>query len=198
MVFCTEKSKLKQFLKVAIFLNSLIINDLSLRKYEDKFSLPCAFMLLLGQKFLSIFIVKVLVQGELPSLRDQSFVFLLGLHFLSFLYFHSYMGNELMSRINKSQYRILFQETFKGYGKALNLMSSVKKALSYETNFIYFIGVLVIRGSASALFKASMVKIIIKQDKIDSKKARSNFYWNTCPTIVVYAIRRVKNRTRRG
>lgn len=89
--------------KILLFLNSLIINDLSLRKYEDKFSLPSAFFLLLGQKFLSIMIIKLLVQGKFPSFHDQSFVILLGLHFLTFIYFHSSMGKELMNRVRESR-----------------------------------------------------------------------------------------------
>ena len=100
------------------------------------------------------------------------------------------MGNELMNRIKKSQYRILFQETFKGYGKALNLMASVKKALTLETNFAYFIIVLVVRGSASALCKATLIKVIVRnKESIETKKAISNLYWNTVPTMLVYVLR---------
>jgi len=147
-----------------------------------------AFWLLLGQKFTSVFIMKVLLFGELPSLRDQQFLALLGIHFLTFCYFHSSLGEPLMRRIRQSQFRIVLQETLKGYGKSINLIGSVRKALKLETNVGYFVMVLIIRGSASALFKARTLSLILKKP-MTTKKARRNFYQNTLPSIILYLTR---------
>jgi hypothetical protein len=76
-----------------------------------------AFLVLLVQKFMSIVIAKVSLYGEFPLLKDSSFLLLLGIHFLSFTLFHTRTGEEVMDRINKSEIRIVVQETFKGYGK---------------------------------------------------------------------------------
>lgn len=91
-----------------------------------------------------------------------------------------------MSRIKKSKLRIMMQETFKGYGKAINLMGSIRKALEIQSNFPYFVWVLVIRGSASALFKATMLSFILKRP-IVTKKAKRNFYQNTIPAVSLYS-----------
>jgi hypothetical protein len=93
-----------------------------------------------------------------------------------------------MNRISRSRIRIILQETFKGYGKAMNLLGSVRKALMLETNFFYFVWVLVIRGSASALFKATLLSFVLKRP-IVTKKAKRNFYQNTIPTIVLFSIK---------
>ena len=81
-----------------------------------------AFLVLLVQKFMSIVIAKVSLYGEFPTLKDSSFLLLLGIHFLTFTLFHTHTGEEVMDRINKSEIRIVMQETFKGYGKGLNLI----------------------------------------------------------------------------
>ena len=93
-----------------------------------------------------------------------------------------------MKRIRLSRTRIVIQETFKGYGKSINLIGSVKKALALETNIAYFIMVLIVRGSASALFKARMLGLILKKP-LTTKKAKRNFYQNTLPSIALYLTR---------
>ena len=113
---------------------------------------------------------------------------LLGIHFITFCYFHSSLGEPFMKRIRCSQTRIVLQETFKGYGKSINLLSSVKKALTLETNIAYFIVVLVVRGSASALFKARLLSLILKKP-MTTKKAKRNFYQNTLPSVALYLTR---------
>lgn len=80
-----------------------------------------------------------------------------------------------MARIRKSRLRIVIQETFKGYGKAINLSGSIKKALVLEASFPYFVAVLVIRGSASALFKGFMISKILRRPML-TKKAKRNFF----------------------
>ena len=69
------------------------------RKYEGRISTPVAFCLLLGQKFMSIVIGKVSLYGELPTLRDSSFLVLLGIHFVTFTLFHTHTGEDLMNRV---------------------------------------------------------------------------------------------------
>ncbi len=77
------------------------------------------------------------------------------------------------------------QEMFKGYGKALNLLESTRKAIKLETEYQYFIGVLVVRGSASALFKQGLLSIILRK-KLSFHKPITNFYINTLPTVLIY------------
>jgi hypothetical protein len=66
-----------------------------------------SFLVLLIQKFMSIFIAKALLYGELPTLKDSSFLVLLGIHFLTFTFFHTHTGEEVMNKINKSEMRII-------------------------------------------------------------------------------------------
>jgi hypothetical protein len=90
-----------------------------------------------------------------------------------------------MDKINKSEIRIILQETFKGYGKGLNMIKLMKKGLKLHTNMTYFVFVLIIRGSASAMFKAWCVSLIEKKP-IRTSKAKSNFLFITIPSIVLY------------
>ncbi|CDW72634.1 UNKNOWN [Stylonychia lemnae] len=71
-------------------------------------------------------------------------------------------------------------------------MSSCKKAIVLETNFAYFLFVLLIRGSASAFFKSGMLSILLKE-QFTAEKAKKNLFQNTLPTIFVYSLR-VLNR----
>jgi hypothetical protein len=81
-----------------------------------------AFCLLLGQKFMSIFISKLSLYGELPGFSDSSFLMLLAIHLVMFTFFHTAIGDRVMNKIKKSEVRIVCQETFKGYGKGLSLI----------------------------------------------------------------------------
>ncbi len=134
---------------------------------------------------MSIVIAKVSLYGEFPTIRDSSFLLLLGIHFLTFTLFHTHTGEEVMNKINKSELRIVVQETFKGYGKGLNLLALVHKGMKLHTNIAYFILVLMIRGSASAMFKAWCVSLIEKKP-IRTSKAKSNFLFITMPSICLY------------
>jgi hypothetical protein len=93
-----------------------------------------------------------------------------------------------MTRIRNSKLRIVIQETFKGYGKAINLLTSVRKAFSLQTDPGYFLVVLVVRGSASAFCKQALLSVILKK-KLRTKKPKANFYNNTVPTIVFYLVK---------
>lgn len=92
-----------------------------------------------------------------------------------------------MTRFKKSEIRIVVQETFKGYGKGLNLLKLVAKGYEMHTSSSYFLMVLVMRGSASALFKSTYVSMVVKKP-IKVKKAKINFLFITIPTVVLYLI----------
>lgn len=119
---------------------------------------------------------------------DQQFLLLLALHFLTFWYFHSESGRDFMKAIEKSPKRKLLQETFKGYGKALNLLESTRKAIKLDTHYSYFIGVLVIRGSASAFFKQGILSLLLRKP-LSLQKPKTNFFITTLPTILIYTCR---------
>ena len=146
-----------------------------------------AFCLLLCQKFMSIVIGKISLYGEFPTLRDSSFLLLLGIHFVTFTLFHTHTGEDLMNKIKKSEIRIVVQETFKGYGKGLNLIALVHKGMKLHTNASYFVLVLLIRGSASALFKASCISLVTKKP-VKTRKAKINFLFITIPSIFLYLL----------
>ncbi len=138
------------------------------------------------QKFLGLLIVKMMLTWELPTLRDQSFLFLLGLHLSTFFYFHTRHGKGMMKRIMKSKVRYVLQETFKGYGKSLNLLSAIHKALKLQADPIYFIFVLVVRCSISSIFKSFILKVLIKRKNFKLKRAKTNLIFNAIPSIIVY------------
>ncbi len=83
------KAKHTNWIKIFLFSNSLMINDLALRKYQRKINQITAFFILLGQKFISMFVAKMLLTWTMPNLIDSTLLFLLGLHFILFLLFHS-------------------------------------------------------------------------------------------------------------
>lgn len=145
-----------------------------------------AFILLLVQKFIGIFILKILLTWRLPSVKDQSMLFLLGLHLTTFFYFHSKHGKGFMSKIMKSHTRLVLQESFKGYGKGINLLASIYKGLKYDTDVFYFIFVLVVRCSVSSAFKSMYLSTVVKRKPIRFKKTKVNFVFNAIPTIIVY------------
>jgi hypothetical protein len=145
-----------------------------------------AFALLLCQKFLGLFIVKMMLTWQLPTLRDQSLIFLLGLHLSTFFYFHTNHGKGIMNKIMKSNTRLVLQETFKGYGKAINLLSSINKGLRLSTDPLYFVFVLMIRCSISAIFKSFVLGTIIKRKGFKLKRTKINLVFNALPSILVY------------
>lgn len=145
---------------------------------------------MLCQKFLGVFLVKFLLSGKLPTVRDQSFLLLLGIHLSTFFYFHSKHGKGFMNRLMKSDTRLVIQETFKGYGKGISLLSSINKGFKLETNLIYFIFVIIVRCSASSTAKAIFLSKLIKRKKkpIKFNKTKINFVFNSIPTIIVYLV----------
>lgn len=137
---------------------------------------------------MSLLLGKILLQGQIPTLRDSSFLLLLVIHFVTFALFHSHgKVEDFMTRLKKSEIRIVVQETFKGYGKGLSLLKLVAKGYEMHTSGTYFLMVLVMRGSASAIFKASYVSIVVKKP-IKVKKAKINFLFITLPTAVLYLV----------
>jgi hypothetical protein len=134
---------------------------------------------------MSIVIAKISLYGEFPTIKDSSFLVLLGVHFLTFTLFHTHTGEEVMNKINKSELRIVIQETFKGYGKGLNIISLIHKGMKLHANVPYFIFVLAIRGSASAMFKAWCISLIEKKP-IKTNKAKNNFLFIAIPSIFLY------------
>lgn len=116
---------------------------------------------------------------------DSTSLLLLGLHFVTFTLFHWNHGKKLMSKLRKSEMRSVVQETFKGYGKGLNLISLVHKAFKLQINAPYFVLIVIIRGSASALFKAVFLHLIVKKP-LRLKKAKINLLFITIPTIIMF------------
>jgi len=136
---------------------------------------------------MSILITKLMVHGQLPSYKDQTFILLLAIHFLTFVCFECLLETGLMERLRKSELRMVLQETFKGYGKGLNLLLFVEKGISQSVSLPYFVLVCVVRGSASATFKSGCLSVLLGEP-LSLKKARENFYNNTLPTIFVYLL----------
>ena len=75
-------------------------------------------------------VVKSLLYGEMPTLKNSTTMLLLNLHFITFLCLHSKLGNDVMDNLKKSSIRRIVQETFKGYGKGLSLLVLVHKGLN--------------------------------------------------------------------
>ena len=134
---------------------------------------------------MSLLVTKVLLFGELPSLKDQTFLLLLGIHFTTFLCFHSTPVKGFMERYRKSEYRKLVQETFKGYGKGFSLLVLVNKGFKLQIQPVYFIFILVIRGTASSLYKSATLSYLLKKP-FKLKKPRQNLIFNTLPTAIVF------------
>ena len=137
---------------------------------------------------MSIFISKLSLYGELPGLSDSSLLMLFAIHFLTFTFFHTAIGDKVMNKIKKSEVRIVCQETFKGYGKGLSLIQLVHKGMKLHANPLYFVMVLLIRGSASALFKAFFISLIEKKP-IRTSRAKANLLFITVPTIILYFVK---------
>ena len=144
-------------------MNSIIINDLALMKYQKKLSNKVSYFILVGQKFIGIFLTKVLLHNQFPSHKDSTFFALLAIHFLSFTFFHSENGRQLMIKYKRNIYRKLFQQAFKGYGKGLKLMSLIHKGMSLDVNPLYFSSILVIRSCAAALYRTVTIGFFLNK-----------------------------------
>lgn len=92
-----------------------------------------------------------------------------------------------MMKYRNNESRRVIQETFKGYGKGFNLLVLVNKGLSMQINPLYFVMVLIIRGSASAIYKSLFLSYLLKKP-LSLKKAKINFIINTLPTIVAFLV----------
>jgi hypothetical protein len=98
-----------------------------------------------------------------------------------------------MMKIKKSEVRIICQETFKGYGKGLSLLRLVSKGIKLHMNGAYFVLVLFIRGSASALFKACILSILLKKP-VKTNKAKLNYLFITIPSVFLFLIKSILAR----
>lgn len=88
----------------------------------------------------------------------------------------------------KSDTRLVLQETFKGYGKGISLLSSINKGFKLETNALYFIFVIVVRCLASSIFKVVFLSKVLGRKKFKLKKTKVNFVFNAIPTIIAYLV----------
>ena len=112
---------------------------------------------------MSVIVVKRLLYGEIPSIRDGKVLYLISIHTITFLFFHSEVGNKLMERIRKSLRRKFVQETFKGYSKGLKLLMLVNKGITKEISDEFFIWLLIVRCIASSIFKSCILSIFLKK-----------------------------------
>ena len=164
------------------------------RKYEGKISTLNAFCILLYQKAMSMIVGRLLLYNELPTFRDPTYLILFSLHLTTFLLFRTTQGKRLMNTLEKSQVRKVAQETFKGYGKALTLITLVGKGLQLHSDTHYFLAVLTVRGSVSAMFKATYLSLLLKTP-INLKQAKQNFLLTTLPSVLLYlALKSVSHR----
>ena len=62
------------------------------------------------------------------------------------------------------------------------------KGLKLQSEASYFVLVLLVRGSASALFKATCVSLIVKKP-LKLKKAKTNLIFITIPSVILYLFR---------
>jgi hypothetical protein len=81
-----------------------------------------------------------------------------------------------MSYLRNNNFRKVIQETFKGYGKGVSMITLVKKGIKTNQAQPYFLLVLVIRGTASAIFKATYLSLTVKKP-LKLKKAKSNLIY---------------------
>lgn len=116
---------------------------------------------------------------------DSTFFFFMGLHFMAFVLFHSKRGTAVLLRYRKSANRKVVQETFKGYGKGYKLFRLISKGIEMNVNPIYFVFLLLIRGSSSAFYKTTVLSYLLKKP-LSFKKAKMNVLFNSLPAILVY------------
>lgn len=145
-----------------------------------------AYVVLLLQKAISIYIVKFLLTGQLPDLQDGTLLLLVVIHLSTFFYFHSKFNQNSVRQLMKSKSRMVIQDTFKGYGKANSLLSSINKGMKLETNVLYFLVVLVIRCLITPLFKEVFILKFIKRKPLKFRKSKVNLVFNLLPSCLVY------------
>lgn len=83
--------------------------------------------------------------------------------------------------------RMVCQETFKGYGKGLSLITLINKGFKLDISIYYFIVLLVIRGSVSAVFKEAYMSLIFKKP-MKFYKAKLNFIYITIPALILFML----------
>lgn len=93
-----------------------------------------------------------------------------------------------MNMLMKSEARLLLQETFKGYGKGLSVLGTIFKAIKLDTDGLYAIVVLVLRGTASSFLKQSLLYILLRKKKFRINKPKANFIFVSVPSILLYSI----------
>ena len=67
------------------------------------------------------------------------------------------------------------------------MVALVHKGTNAEISLGYFIWVLVVRGSASSLFKSSILSVLLGKN-LKLKKPKANFIFNTLPSIVLLLV----------
>ena len=86
----------------------------------------------------------------------------------------------------KSKVRLICQETFKGYGKSLSVLSAIKEAFKVDTQGLWFIIVLTIRGIASAFIKQIIIFYLLRRKRFKYDKPKINFIFVSVPSVVLY------------
>lgn len=130
---------------------------------------------------------KALIFWELPTLMDSTFIFFMGLHFIAFMYIHSERGTKILMKYRQSPYRKVVQETMKGYGKGLKLFKLLDRGIEFNVNPLYFLFVLLIRGTASAIYKTTVLSYLLDKP-LRFNKAKQNILFNSLPSMILYLI----------
>jgi hypothetical protein len=68
-----------------------------------------------------------------------------------------------MMRYRNNEARKVVQETLKGYGKGFNLLVLVSKGIKSDFHPLVFVGILIIRGSASSLYKTTALSVMLNK-----------------------------------
>lgn len=144
-----------------------------------------SFWLLLGQKLMGTYMTKVMINWEIPSLTDSTFIFFVCLHFTTFVSLHSSTGSTLLTTYSSNKYRKLVQETFKGLGKGKKLLSLISKGVEMNFSLSYFVLILIVRGTASSIYKSVILSLLLKKN-LKFKKTKANFLFISFPSILTF------------
>lgn len=136
---------------------------------------------------MSLIVVKRFLYGKIPSLTDPKIIYLISIHSITFLFFHSEVGNSVMEYLRRSHRRKFFQETFKGYAKGLKMLMLVNKGITRVISDEFFIWLLVVRCVASSLFKSCILSLFTKK-RIKYAKPKANLLFNAIPSITLFII----------
>jgi hypothetical protein len=120
-------------------------------------------------------------------MKDGWLFLLLALHFLSFLCLHTKPGRKIMQKYKRNPYRMVIQQTFKGYGKGIKLIALVEKGVEMCINPLYFCAVICVRCSVAALYKTLMLGFFLKKE-FRFRKIRDNLKMNGIPTLLLFII----------